>query len=148
MFRQLRAFAIVGLLYCSAVTLSFAQEDVLDTSRQLDGAFEQFGEQVRACWFIPLEARDSQLEFDLLVSFTPDGLVDGQPEIIDQNRYTNDPIFRIAADTAVAAVLDCQFGYYADETRREGYALPRDQHEEWRTVRLSFDMRWSNRWPP
>lgn len=94
---------------------------------------------IEACWVVPAGAPDAEnLQINLRVQFNPDATV-RQVEILDTIRYNTDGFFRAAADSARRAVIQCQNGTRFDGSYRQGYDLPRDQYETWRTVRLTFD---------
>lgn len=94
---------------------------------------------VQRCWNVPAGALDAEnLQIELRVHFNPDGTV-RRTEVMDTIRYNTDGFYRAAADSARRAVERCQTGTRFDGTVRQGYDLPREQYETWRTVRLIFD---------
>jgi len=108
--------------------LTISQEDALKAD-------------IQRCWIVPAGARDAEnLQIELRVHFNPDGTV-RQVEILDSIRYNTDGFYRAAADSARRAVIQCQTGTRFDGSYRQGYDMPRDQYETWRTVRLTFDPR-------
>jgi hypothetical protein len=119
-----RARSAVGL----GTDLTISQQDALKAD-------------IQRCWIVPAGARDAEnLQIDLRVHFNPDGTV-RQVEIIDSIRYNTDSFYRAATDSARRAVIQCQTGTRFDGSYRQGYDLPRDQYDTWRTVRLTFDPR-------
>jgi len=96
---------------------------------------------IEACWVVPSGALDAEnLQINLRVHFNPDATV-RQVEILDSIRYNTDSFYRAATDSARRAVIQCQSGTRFDGSFRQGYDLPRDQYDTWRTVRLTFDPR-------
>lgn len=119
-----RARSAVGL----GTGLTISQEDALKAD-------------IQRCWIVPAGARDAEnLQIELRVHFNPDGTV-RQVEILDSIRYNTDGFYRAAADSARRAVIQCQNGTRFDGSYRQGYDMPRDQYDTWRTVRLTFDPR-------
>jgi outer membrane biosynthesis protein TonB len=94
---------------------------------------------IQRCWNVPAGARDAEnLRIELRVHFNPDGTV-RRVEVLDTIRYNTDSFYRAAADSARRAVERCQNGTRFDGSYRQGYDLPREQYDTWRTVRLTFD---------
>jgi len=74
------------------------------------------------------------------VQFNPDGTV-REVEIMNGVRYNTDSFYRAAADSARRAVIQCQNGTRFDGSVRQGYDLPANEYENWRSVHLTFDPR-------
>jgi len=91
------------------------------------------------CWVPPAGAVNAEnLQIELRVRFNPDATV-RDVDIIDFLRYNSDNFYKAAADSARRAVRQCENGTRFDGSYRQGYDLPRDQYDTWRTVRLTFD---------
>ena len=81
--------------------------------------------QLASCWTPPVGVREAKgLVVHVSFSLNRDGSVSGQP--IVTNRGSN-PLFQIAAETAVRAVLSCHF------------RLPPSKYDSWQRVDASFD---------
>ena len=63
----------------------------------------------------------------LRIGFNIDGSVIGQPEVVNSSPS---PLFQVAAEAAIRAVLGCQ-----------SYQMPPEKYESWRDVILNFDPR-------
>ena len=87
--------------------------------------------QVAPCWNPPTGGRDVRRMTVLIrVSYSRDGRVTGQPEIVGQTGVTpqNQDFARAFAETARRAVLRCQ-----------PLKLPADMYELWQSVDINFD---------
>ena len=81
--------------------------------------------QLASCWSPPVGVREAKgLVVRVSFSLNRDGSVSGQP--IVTNRGSN-PLFQIAAESAIRAVLNCHF------------RLPASEYEWWREVEAKFD---------
>ena len=106
--------------------LTISQEDALKSD-------------IQRCWNVPAGAQNAEnLLIYLRVHFNPDGTV-RRVEFMDPIRYNSDSFYRAAADSARRAVEQCQTGTRFDGSYRQGYDLPRDRYDDWRTVRMTFD---------
>lgn len=85
-------------------------------------------QQVQKNWSIPVGARDAKdLVIRLRLVIEKDGTVSGI-EIVDKSRY-GDPVFRVAADSAVRAVLR------SSPLKN----LPPEKFSAWKDVEMIFD---------
>ncbi len=131
----------LSLWLICAILASASPARAADTFEPLPhpGIFDTFSHQVEACWNIPVSAAHGEpMLVDLRVAFTIGGMLDGAPQILDQDRYASDEHFRTSTDSAIEAITRCQ-----TDTRpgfeRTGYSLPREHYDEWQTLRLTFD---------
>jgi outer membrane biosynthesis protein TonB len=86
--------------------------------------------QIEQCWNLPAGARDAR---DMQVSIVVDMNADGTPRgaaIEDQGRMAANPAYRVAAESALRAVLN---------PRCHPFKLPRDKYERWKRMTLVFD---------
>ncbi len=86
--------------------------------------------QIEQCWNLPAGARDAP---DLRVTIVVDMNADGTPRsaaIEDQGQMQASPYYRVAAESALRAVLN---------PRCHPFKLPRDKYERWKTMTLVFD---------
>jgi hypothetical protein len=86
--------------------------------------------QIEQCWNLPAGARDAR---DMQVSIVVDMNADGTPRgaaIEDQGRMVGNPAYRVAAESALRAVLN---------PRCHPFKLPRDKYERWKRMTLVFD---------
>jgi len=82
--------------------------------------------QIQRCWNPPTGVMDApNLLVKLRIAFNVDGSVVGQPEVTNSS---SSPLFQVAADAAVRAVLRCQ-----------PYQMPPEKYDSWRDVILNFD---------
>lgn len=81
---------------------------------------------IQECWNVPVGAEGAdKLVVRLQFKMTPEGVVDGFPEILNSD---SNPYFRPMAESARRAVLRC--GPYD--------FLPADKYEEWNEVIINF----------
>lgn len=86
--------------------------------------------QLASCWNIPIGARDAEnLVVEILATVGPDRIVK-TTEIIDKARYSRDPFYRTAAESARRALLN---------PKCSPLALPEDKYELWKTMRIRFN---------
>jgi TolA protein len=86
--------------------------------------------QIEQCWNLPAGARDAP---DLRVTIVVDMNPDGTPRnavVDDQAQMQASPFFRVAAESALRAVLN---------PRCHPFKLPREKYERWKTMTLVFD---------
>jgi outer membrane biosynthesis protein TonB len=86
--------------------------------------------QIEPCWNLPAGARDAP---DMRVSIVVDMNVDGTPRgavIEEQARMQASPAYRVAAESALRAVLN---------PRCHPFKLPREKYERWKRMTLVFD---------
>lgn len=82
--------------------------------------------QIQRCWSPPTGVMEaSDLVVRLRIAFNIDGSVAGDPQVANSS---GSPLFRVAADAAVRAVLRCQ-----------PYQMPQEKYDSWRDVILNFD---------
>jgi outer membrane biosynthesis protein TonB len=86
--------------------------------------------QIEQCWNLPAGARDAP---DMRVSIVVDMNADGTPRgavVEDQGRMQASPSYRVAAESALRAVLN---------PRCHPFKLPREKYERWKRMTLVFD---------
>ena len=89
-------------------------------------------QQIAACWNLPAGAKEAEdLAIEVWVAMNPDGTV-REARIRDKGRMESDPFFRIAAESALRAVLN---------PRCNPLRLPRQKYDRWKTMTLTFDPR-------
>ncbi|HKS88357.1 MAG TPA: hypothetical protein VJR70_02850, partial [Stellaceae bacterium] len=87
-------------------------------------------QQIERCWNVPAGARDAKdLVVEVKAVVNPDGTV-RQAAIVDTGRYSSDPFFRAAADSAKRAVLNPQCS---------PLHVPPDKYEAWHNLDLFFN---------
>ncbi len=99
------------------------------TASEIEGVRQK----IRPCWnFVGGAKADADLVVQLVVQMNQDGTpVDA--EIKDTGRYSRDPLFRAAADSARRAVLN---------PRCQPWPLPPDKYSNgWRFITFNFDPR-------
>jgi Biopolymer transport protein ExbD/TolR len=88
--------------------------------------------QIEACWNVPLGGPDMQnMVVELSVSYNPDYTV-ASADIVDKSRYTSDPFFHSAADSAVRAVRN---------QKCRPLELPADKYDQWKHITLRLSVR-------
>lgn len=87
--------------------------------------------QLAKCWIVPAGAKDAQnLVVMLNAEYNSDGsYIKVELATADQLRYSTDPFFRAAADSAIRAVQKCS----------PLTGLPPEKFETWRMMELQFD---------
>lgn len=99
-----------------AMSLSFSVKDSIK-------------KQIEQCWSPPAGNKDAgKLQVLLDISFKPDGTV-SSAKVINNNRYSSDEMYRVAADAAMRAVYKC--------SPLQG--LPVDQYKAWERIEFNFD---------
>ncbi len=85
--------------------------------------------QIEQCWSPPAGNKDAgKLQVLLDISFKQDGSV-SSAKVVNNSRYSNDEMYRVAADAAVRAVYKC--------SPLQG--LPIDQYSAWENIEFNFD---------
>ncbi len=85
--------------------------------------------KIRECWNVPTGAKDARdLNVMILINLSLEGELIRPPRVIDRSRMNNDEFYRIAAESALRAVIRCA-----------PYDLPKDMYDEWREMQLNFD---------
>ncbi len=93
---------------------------------------EALRRQISQCWNLLAGARYAEdLVVDVRLAVNPDRTVK-QARVVDQLRYTSDPVFRAAADTALRVFgnPDCN-----------PLDLPPNKYEQWKSIKIRFDPR-------
>jgi hypothetical protein len=84
--------------------------------------------QLWGCWSVPAGAKEAgKLVVHVRVLLNPDGEV-RRAHVIEQSRMHSDPFFRVAAESALRAVLKCS-----------PLRLPPGKYSEWKEITLKFD---------
>jgi outer membrane biosynthesis protein TonB len=84
--------------------------------------------QIQRCWSPPTGLAEApNLVVKLRIGFNIDGSVNGYPQVVNSSAS---PLFQVAAEAAIRAVLGCQ-----------NYTMPPEKYESWRDVILNFDPR-------
>ena len=84
--------------------------------------------QISQCWSPPIGVENAQnLQIRLKLKLKRDGTLAGPPVLINSS---SDPLFEVAAESAIRAVIRCQ-----------SYSLPPEKYETWRDVHVTFDPR-------
>ena len=83
---------------------------------------------IARCWVPPVGAKGAdKLKVYIALSLEPDGHV-REANIVNTTRYYSDNLYRIAANSALRAVLDCQ-----------PLPLPADKYNQWKKSEFGFD---------
>ncbi|MDR2666681.1 MAG: cell envelope integrity protein TolA [Holosporales bacterium] len=97
--------------------------DVL-TATQID----LIRQTIRKCWHFPAGLKSAEdLVVDIKMELDQSGNVT-KAEIVDTDRMNSDPDFKIAAENAHRAVLECS-----------PLPLPKEKYNEWKNLELSFN---------
>lgn len=100
------------------------------TSSEEDALRRQFA----ACWNPPVGAKNAQnLIVDIIVQVNSDRTV-ASAQVVDQAREASDPFYRMAAESARRAVLECG-------TAPRKLDLPAGKYDQWKTILFHFDPR-------
>ncbi len=84
--------------------------------------------QISQCWSPPIGVENAQnLQIRLKLKLKRDGSLAGPPVLANSS---SDPLFEVAAESAIRAVIRCQ-----------SYSLPPEKYETWRDVHVTFDPR-------
>jgi hypothetical protein len=87
-------------------------------------------QKIYHCWSIPAGAKGAaDLVVDIDIEINPDGTVK-KAEIVDQERLKKDGFFRIAAESALRAILD---------PRCQPLPFPPQKYEQWKSITFSFN---------
>ena len=85
--------------------------------------------KIRECWNVPtgaMNARDLKVTIQIMLS--PNGELMRPPVVANRSRMNSDEFYRVAAESAVRAVIRCA-----------PYDLPKDMYDAWREMNLNFD---------
>lgn len=88
--------------------------------------------KIYECWNVPAGAKDAKnLIVDIEIKLTPDGMVK-EAKISDEckARMRHDGFFKIAAESALRAVLD---------PRCQPFPLPKEKYQLWKEIMLTFN---------
>lgn len=92
------------------------------------GEIDYLRQQISRCWSPPVGVLDaSGLIVKLDLELSPDGSLVRPPIVANTS---SDPVFTIAAEAAVRAVVQCQ-----------PYSLPLEKFDVWRRMIVNFDPR-------
>jgi outer membrane biosynthesis protein TonB len=83
-------------------------------------------QKLAGCWSIPAGAREANMIVKVRFTLSPDGMVRGQPQVLNGE---SSPLFSVTAQSAVSAVLECQAYDF----------LPRDQYDLWKDITINFN---------
>jgi outer membrane biosynthesis protein TonB len=83
-------------------------------------------QRISQCWSIPPGAREADITVRVRFQLNPDGSVIGMPEVLGGS---GDPVFTATAQSAVAAVMECQNYDF----------LPADKYDLWREITFRFN---------
>lgn len=90
--------------------------------------FDRLRQHISRCWAPPLGAKGGvDLKVDLLLELERDGSV-RQASFMDKRRYNSDKIYKVAADAALRAVIECA-----------PLPLPVEKYELWKKFIFGFD---------
>jgi outer membrane biosynthesis protein TonB len=104
-----------------------AQADVTGTDEALAATLiDALRQKLAGCWSIPAGAREADLVVKVRFELSRDGMVRGQPQVLNADAS---PLFAVTAQSAVSAVLDCQAYDF----------LPRDKYDLWKDITINFN---------
>ena len=87
--------------------------------------------QVWPCWSIPIGAKNAQnIRVGVRIYLTPDGHLNGEPQVEDSKRMNSDLAFRAVAESALRALRN---------PRCSPIKLPLKSFETWREISFNFD---------
>ncbi|MFZ1772930.1 MAG: hypothetical protein WAT78_03105, partial [Rhizobiaceae bacterium] len=82
--------------------------------------------QIEKCWNVPAGVAEAEgLKVSVKFKLTPEGEIDGRPEIVSGG---SDSVARAAGESARRAVMKCA-----------PYNLPAEKYESWADVIVNFD---------
>ncbi|MDR2459136.1 MAG: cell envelope integrity protein TolA [Holosporales bacterium] len=85
---------------------------------------------IRKCWHFPAGLKNAEdLVVDVEMELAPDGKIT-KAVVVDKKRMDRDPDFKIAAESAVRAVMD---------DKCNNLTLPKEKYDEWKNITLSFN---------
>jgi colicin import membrane protein len=100
--------------------------DTVLSAREIDMLNGMLGAQLRRCYSLPGAGGGANIPIiELRWKMKPDGMVDGQPEVLAGG---SGPLAQVAVDTAIRAVLQCQ-----------PFNLPPDKYQVWKVIERAFD---------
>lgn len=89
-------------------------------------------DQIQPCWSPPPSAADRPVVVKIELKMNRDGTLNGRPSVTNSS---NDPSFRLMADSATRAILRCA-------AQNGGLKLPADMYDApngWREIEFAFD---------
>jgi TolA protein len=96
------------------------------TATQID----MIRQTIRKCWHFPAGLKNAEnLVVDVDMELSPDGKIT-KATVTDKKRMDSDPDFKIAAESAVRAVMDKECNQLP---------LPKEKYDEWKNITLSFN---------
>lgn len=100
--------------------------DTVLSAREVDALNGMLGAQLRRCYQLPGGGGGSNIPIvELRWRLKPDGMLDGQPEVINGG---SGALAQVAVDTAIRAVIQCQ-----------PFNLPPDKYRVWKLIERAFD---------
>jgi outer membrane biosynthesis protein TonB len=85
---------------------------------------------IRKCWYFPAGLENAEdLVVDVEMELSKEGKV-VKAKVVDQGRMNHDSNFKIAAESALRAVMDPDCNHFQ---------LPEDKYNEWKDITLSFN---------
>ena len=125
--------AIVLLCACNLGAVEASAQTAKDDSLKVKACklfaaseFDWLRQKVLECWFPPVGmAEAATLEVQVQFELDRSGKVRGKPQVVNSQEH---PLFRVAAASAVRAVLHCQ----------PYDRLPREKYECWRSIVAKF----------
>ena len=89
-------------------------------------------QQIEKCWSVPAGARGAKnLVVEVQIWLNKDGSLAKSPKIVDGARMSSNNFYKIAAESARRAVIQC--------APLKG--LPKNKYKHWREITLQFDPR-------
>lgn len=87
-------------------------------------------QKIYKCWIVPAGAKGAQdLTVDVDIELSPDGTVT-KAKVVNQSRMKSDDFFKIAAESALRAVLD---------PNCNPLPVPKDKYKQWKNLTFSFN---------
>ena len=87
--------------------------------------------QIEVCWNIPGGAKDVQkMQISVRIRLRRDGSLLSRPRVIENNRFHDDPFYRVVAESAVRALLN---------PKCSPLHLPYKHYDIWQDIIFSFN---------
>ncbi|MEE8271340.1 MAG: cell envelope integrity protein TolA [Alphaproteobacteria bacterium] len=107
-----------------------AQQQSAARSRLPMEVAEAVNDRIRPCWNVdPAALRVREMVIEVSVRMRQDQTV-AEAVVVDQGRYSSDPIFRSQADAAIRAVRN---------PRCQPWPVAPDRYQGWPDITLNFD---------
>ena len=114
-----------------AISEATEEERVASKKRSTSSEVDEVVNHIAGCWIQPVGLGDTdaaKTKVDLEVEFNPDGTVK-TVIVMDKEKYERDKVFRMIANSARIAVMDCQ-----------PLPFPEQKYESWKKIIFNFNL--------